>query len=217
MTYRVARSGQVFGPYSEVEVRQYIASGNIGPADLVQPDDTGGWVPVTSLFPQGNAPYSPVPPVTGPRVLYPDPPNLPWWMLLLLGVVTSGVFFVIWDIVQASWLKRISRNSTAILFYIGVAIMYLVKLPAFWSTEGFSVLHGFHFHGPGLGVVGTVVSISARFVFRKELLEHFNAQEGIGLRLNGFLTLILGGIYFQFHFNKINELKKATNLSVPAI
>jgi hypothetical protein len=220
MTYRIARSGQTFGPYTEAEVRQYIASGNIGGSDLVQAEGSGDWVPVMSVFPLATVPPSPVmPPVTGPRALYPDPPDFPWWGALLLGMVTGGLFFVVWDIVEASWLKRIERGTTSLLLYIGVAILYLFKLPSMWSTMNYNMFGGplVHEHGGTLGGVGFILAVVAKFVFRRELMDHFNGREGIGLRLSSFWTLLLGGVYFQYHFNKINQVKRATNRSVPAV
>lgn len=219
MTYRVARSGQIFGPYTDAEIRQYLASGNIGMSDMVQAEGSFDWVPVLQLFPLVTMPPTPAPQVTGPKVLYPDPPDFPWWGALLLGMVTGGLFFVVWDIVEASWLKRIEKNSTAFLLYIGVSVLYLFKLPGMWSTMNYNMFGGpsIHGHGGSLGAVGFVLAIAARFVFRRELLEHFNVREGIGLRLSGFMTLVFGGLYFQYHFNKINEMKRATNRSVPAV
>ena len=210
----------MFGPYTEAEIRQYIASGNIGLSDYVQVEGSGDWVPVLERFPLTSVPppISFAPPV-GPTVLYPDPPDFPWWGALLLGMVTGGLFFVVWDIVEASWLKRIETKSTAFLLYIAVAVMYLFKLPGMWSTMNYNMFGGpaMHSHGGTLGGLGFILAIVARFIFRRELLEHFNVREGIGLRLNGFLTLAFGGLYFQYHFNKINEVKRATNRSVPAV
>lgn len=220
MTYRIARSGQTFGPYTDVEIRQYIASGNIGLSDLVMAEGSGEWVPVLSLFPLATMP--PAPPVaTIPtaRVLYPDPPDFPWWGALLLFFVTGGIFLVVWDIVEASWMKRIEKNSTAFLMYIGVAMLYLFRLPGMWSTMNYNMFGGpnMHTHGGSLGSLGIILAIIARFVFRRELQDHFNQREGIPLQLSWFWTLILGGVYFQFHFNRINQLKRATNRSVPAV
>ncbi len=210
MTYRIARGGQTFGPYTGAEVRQYIASGNIGPFDLVQHEAGGSWVPVRELFPVVAAP--PAPPIsTLPATVYPPPPDLAWWVVLLLGLITTGVFSVVWDIVQASWLKRVERNSTAFLFYVGVAVLYLFKLPGILATATYNIFGGpaVHNHNFGLGGLSFLLLIIARFVFRRELLEHFNQREGIALRLNGFWTLVLGGIYFQYQFNRINQIKRA--------
>ncbi len=220
MTYRVARSGQIFGPYTEEEIRQYIVSGNVGLSDLVQPEGSGDWVPVLQVFPLTTIPAAPMrPPVAGPVTFYPDPPDFPWWGAALLWMVTGGLFLVVWDVVMASWLKRIERNSTALLLYIGVAILYLFKLPSMWSTMKYNMFNGpsVHTHGPGLGTFAAILVVVARFVFRRELMQHFNEREGIGLRLNGLWTLLFGGLYFQYHFNKINEMKRATNRSVPAV
>lgn len=218
MTYRIARSGQTFGPYTDAEIRQYIGSGNIGPNDLVQAENSGDWVPVVQLFPLATVPVTPPPSVAGPTVLYPDPPDFPWWGALLLGMVTGGLFFVVWDIVEASWLKRLDRTSNALLFYIAVAVLYLFKLPSMWSTMNYNMFGGpaIHTHSGSLGSIGFILAVVARFVFRRELLDHFNNRERIPLQLSGFLTLCFGGLYFQYHFNKINQIKRATNTSVPA-
>ena len=151
----------------------------------------------------------------GPAQSYPDPPDFPWWAALLLLFITGGLFMVVWDIVEASWMKRINKGTSALLLYIGVAVLYLFKLPSMWSTMDYNMFGGPLVHTSGtLGSIAFILVIAARFVFRRELLEHFNHQERIGLKLSGFLTLILGGVYFQYHFNKINELKRATNRSV---
>jgi hypothetical protein len=69
--------------------------------------------------------------------------------------------------------------------------------------------------GEGLGLAGLALAIVARFVFRNELLRHFNGPEPLGLRLNAFWTLLFGGLYFQFHFNRINERKRMLRMNVP--
>lgn len=217
MTYRIARNGQVFGPYTEGEIRQYLASGNILLIDLAQAEGQADWVPVSQLFSWAGSAQTP--PQQRPAALYPDPPDFPWWGALLLGIITGGVFFVVWDVIEASWLRRIERGSTALLLYVGVAILYLFKLPGIWYTVDYNVFSGplVHTHTPGLGLAGLVLTIVARFVFRRELLEHFNGPEPLGLRLNAFWTLIFGGLYFQYHFNRINELKRVAQVSVPTI
>ncbi len=220
MTYRIARGGQVFGPYSDAEMRQYIASGNVGLSDHVQVDGSTNWVRVLDLFPLTTPP---MPAASSARsmvapVLYPDPPDFPWWAALLLGMLTGGVFFVIWDIVEASWLKRIERQSSALFLYIAVAVLYLIKLPDILIAMRHSIFRGPFVHPHGaLGTAAFIVVIVARFRFRRELLDHFNVHEGLALRLSGLWTLVLGGLYFQYHFNQINAVKRATNRSVSVV
>lgn len=220
MTYLIARGGQTFGPYTEPEVRQYIASGNIGLSDLVQAGNTGDWVPVATLFPSEegfNA--APTAESFGSPLGYSAPPDFPWWAALLLGLVTGGLFFVFWDIVQASWMKRVEKNSAALLLYIGIAILYLFKLPSMWNTVSYNMFGGpeIHTHGSTFGSIGLILAVVARFVFRRELLDHFNIRERFPLRLNAFWTLCFGGLYFQYHFNRINQARRLGMAGAPAI
>jgi hypothetical protein len=234
MTYRIARDGQLFGPYTAAEVQAYLADGHIVPTDLAQlegalHEGAQVWLPVAELFPA--APTGIVPPPApagypashpgGLPTLFPDPPDLPWWLALLLGLLTLGAFFVIWDLVLSSWLRRVDRSSTAIGYYVAIAVLYVMKLPGEWSTFRYNIgydIEPAHSHYSWLiSLAGIVLFFASRFVFRTELLRHFNGPEPIGLRLGPIMTFFFGGIYFQYHFNRINELKRALRLSVPGV
>lgn len=213
MTYRIARGPEVFGPYTIEEVHRLLAAGNIVPRDLAQAEGWGEWRPVGELFPAPAAQAA----SAAPLPLYPDPPDLPWWVALILGIVTGGLFFVIWDIVEAGWMRRINARSAALGLYVVVAILYVLRLPQEWHSVAYNA-----FNGPlvietplghAVGLAALALAIVARFVFREELLRHFNGPEPLGLRLNAFWTLLFGGLYFQFHFNRINERKRVLGLS----
>jgi hypothetical protein len=212
MTYKIARGAQVFGPYAADEVYRLLAAGNIVPTDLAQGEGMQEWRPVGQLFPAAAA---------GARMLFADPPDLPWWVALILGIVTGGLFFVIWDIVEAAWMRRVSERSVALGLYVVVAILYVLRLPEAWHIVAYNALNGplvvVTPLGQGLGLAGLGLAIAARFVFRNELLRHFNGPEPLGLRLNAFWTLLFGGLYFQFHFNRINEQKRMLRVSVPGV
>ena len=203
MTYRIARGAQVFGPYAADEVYRLLTAGSIAPTDLAQAEGMQGWRPLGELFPA---------PQIGTALLYPDPPDLPWWVALLLGILTGGLFFVIWDIVEAAWMRRVAERSAALALYFVVAILYVLRLPQAWHIVAYNAFNGPAVVvtplGQSLGLAGLALAIAARFVFRNELLGHFNGPEPIGLRLNAFWTLLFGGLYFQFHFNRINEKKR---------
>jgi uncharacterized protein DUF4339 len=212
MTYRIARGAQVFGPYAAEEIYRLLAAGNIVPTDLAQGEGMPDWRPVSELFPA---------PAMGARMLFPDPPDLPWWVALILGIVTGGLFFVLWDIVEAAWMRRVSERSTALALYVVVAILYVLRLPEAWHIVEYNAFNGplvvVTPLGHGMGLTGLALAIAARFVFRNELLRHFNGPEPLGLRLNAFWTLLFGGLYFQFHFNRINEQKRMLRMSVPGV
>src|ERR1700761_3667988 len=126
MTYRIARDGQLYGPYTEEELRKYLASGNILLTDLAQSEASDQWLPVGQLFP-------PVIPNAGKVIatttLYPNPPDLPWWLAIIIEIFTGGLFFIAWDIVESWWMYRVNPRSIAVWLYIASAVLFLLYLP----------------------------------------------------------------------------------------
>lgn len=217
MTYRVARNGQIYGPYSLLEIERHISTGNIVATDLAQPEGGEEWLTIESLFPTSPIPVARSLP-GGLPTLYPDPPNLPWWLMLLLSALTLGIFSTVWDVYESFWLRRIDRTSLSIFFYIASAVVFFMKLPGTWHTVLYNIgwSEGVPEGSSLLFMLFTIaIAITARFLFRKELLRHFNGREPIGLRLSWFLTLCCGGVYFQYHFNRINAVKHTLRVSVP--
>src|SRR5580700_1339258 len=158
MTYKIARGAQVFGPYAADEVYRLLAAGNIVPTDLAQGEGMQDWRPVGELFPA---------PLIGTIMLYPDPPNLPWWVALLLGIVTGGLFFVVWDIVEAAWMRRVWERSAALGLYVVVAILYVLRLPEAWHIVAYNAFNGPLVVatplGKSVGLAGLALAIAARF------------------------------------------------------
>lgn len=218
LTYRIARNGTLYGPYSLPELERHMRSGHVVATDLVQPEGGDEWLPVAELFPaESFPPARPLP--GGLPALYPDPPDLRWWAIIPLSIVTLGIFSTLWDVWQALWLRRIHRRSIALYLYLGAVVLFFLKLPA--TVE--QVLYNIGFTDVtssstswSLVFITLTLAISSRFVFRSELLDHFNRTEPIGLSLNPILTLIFGGLYFQYSFNRINHLKRTLRISVPS-
>ena len=72
----------------------------------------------------------------------------------------------------------------------------------------------YHFsrHPPLIGLVAIaawVVRLIARFSMKASLEQHFNGPEPIGLRLSGLMTFFFGGLYHQYHLNRIVDIKNA--------
>ena len=162
---------------------------------------------------------------------YPDAPNLHWGLLLLIGFLFN-LFFIIWDFVQAAWLKKVAPASTALANYITAwVLMLLAVVVAIASGVSFATSQASNQSGnvtPGAGVIvalliagliylgGLVMYIVARFAERAALEQHFNGPEPVGLKLSGVMTFFFGSLYFQYHLNRINALKQAARMGVRA-
>jgi hypothetical protein len=62
-----------------------------------------------------------------------------------------------------------------------------------------------------------VLFLVAVFSMRSSMEEHFNGPEPIGLKLSGVMTFFFNILYFQYHFTRINELKRAARYRGAAI
>jgi len=213
--YRIARDGQTFGPYTEDEVRQYLASGNLVEGDLACLDGMNKWQPLIKLLPKKKKEKPPKKSLLDPaglRASIPSPPDMPWVMAAALAFFTSFTFLVAWDVVEAAWLYRVEKRSRAIWYYALAALFFLLNARAFYTKiKHIDIFGPFSYatHATYLTLGLVVMIFIARFSMRASLLQHFNTTEPIGLRLSWFWTLIFGGLYFQFHFNRINELKRS--------
>ena len=213
MPYTVSRNGQTYGPYTLEDLQRYVAAGNILPSDMAKSDEMPDWLPVSQIL---GTP-TPVPPAaptyaqpTG--IPYPDPPNLNWGLELLLGFFTCGLFVVAWNLVIATWGKRIQPASNALMYYIIATVLILVN---FGGSYGILIAVGHHEHphhhvfGSIIGIASWVVRLIARFTLREDIERHYNGPEPLGIRLSGVMTFFFGGIYFQYKLNEINELKQS--------
>ena len=212
MPYTVSRNGQTYGPYTLEDLQRYVAAGNILPSDMAKSDEMPDWLPVSQIL---GTP-TPVPPVaptyTQPTgALYPDPPNLNWGLELLLGFFTCGLFVVVWNLVIATWGKRIQPASNALMYYVIATVLIFAH---FGGSYGVLIALGHHQHphqhvfGSIIGIASWVVRLIARFTLREDIERHYNGPEPFGIRLSGVMTFFFGGIYFQYKLNEINELKQ---------
>lgn len=222
MPYHVTREGQTYGPYSLEDLRRYVASGNVLLSDLAKSDDAAEWVPVAQVLgtsapppasPPPVYPAAPVNPYGAPAVSpYPDPPNLHWALVLVISICTCGVFSIIWDFVQVLWMKRVQPQTKALQYFICYVVASVLNggLSAGVSA---SIVAGQtpHRHPLSwvLGIATFVLIILYRFSMKNSLEQHYNTAEPLGLRLGPVMTFFFGGLYFQYHFNRINEIKQA--------
>ena len=228
MLYHVTRNGQNYGPYTLEDLQRYVASGNVLPSDLAKSDEMAEWVPVGQLLggsvpPPNQASFPPyaggVAPGYAPgAVPYPEPPNLHWALVLLIGVFTCGLFSVVWSFVQAAWMRKVNPRSNAIFFYTAYVV---ISFGGTFTRMFLMFASGLHRQYLGLAIPVWVITIVlvelAFFDMRRSMEQHFNGPEPIGLSLSGVMTFFFGMLYFQYHFTRINELKRLARYRGAAI
>jgi hypothetical protein len=208
--YHLSRGGRTLGVYPESRIREYIAQGRVAPADLVWKAGMPNWVPASQLFEfPHEAPPPPLvesyaPPVAVPPApLLKPPPAFHWGWVLLLSILTLGLFYVVWAFVQAVWVKRIDRSSNALKL---LAIYLVLTIIGEWladssgSKDAPQVLVG-----ALLSLAGAVTSIFAFFSMRRSLLARYGdgGVEPAGLQLGRVMTFFFNVLYFQYHLTRI--------------
>ena len=245
--YHVSRAGQNYGPYTLEDLQRYVASGNILPTDLARSESMSEWLPVSQILgggvsttmPPATSPFAPegVPAAYGAQPAYgvpagasPNPPNLHWALVLLIGLFTCGIFFPVWLIVEAVWMRKVAPQSKAIFYYIAYIVLAvlgnIVRAAVFASMAWQNSYAGFGVPPPALGVAGLffsaifglVVIVALElgyFDMKRHMEQYYNTVEPIGLKLSPVMTFFFGIFYFQYHFTRINEMKRAGQYTVP--
>jgi hypothetical protein len=221
MQYQVSRNGQMYGPYTLEDLQRYVASGHILPSDLAKSEEMAEWIPVSQI--PGAMPVYAAPAAYGQGAYaqgsypqggvggYPDAPNLNWALELLLGFLTCTLFVIAWNLVIASWAKRVQPTSKALMYYIIATVLMVLNFGGSYGGVVATMHHQPHHQSVFGGIIAIatwVVRLIARFTLRDTLEQHYNGPEPMGLRLSAVMTFFFGGIYFQYKLNRINETKE---------
>jgi hypothetical protein len=230
MLYHVSRNGQNYGPYTLEDLQRYVAAGNVLATDLAKSDEMPDWIPVAQVLgtsmPAAPAPVVAygvaVPAYPAAASAYPDPPNLHWALVLLIGFFTCGLFPLVWMFVQAVWMRKVNPNSKALFYYIAAMVLCVIVTGANIATIASSGVMGTRPAGISAllavcGIAYFVLFLLAIFTMRSDMEEHFTGPEPIGLSLSGVMTFFFSVYYFQYHFSRINEIKRAARYGGAAI
>jgi hypothetical protein len=141
----------------------------------------------------------------------PLPPALHWGVVLLLTVVTFGVFAWVWMFVEASYVRKIRPQSKALVYYaialpglfLGSFLVGLLQAMIPGSAKEFTAV-------VQLGFV--VLLMMGHFSLKSSLEEYFTTVENIHLRLNGGMTFFFNTVYFQYHLSRIRRWKQTGEL-----
>jgi hypothetical protein len=231
MNYFVARNGQTYGPYSLETVRKYLSEGSMLASDVARTDEMTSWATLGEVVPD------PPPPPPNAGVIAPQqaaqayppprpaniPPSLHWALVLLFGLLTSGVFITIWAFVEAIWVRNIdpaSRATRDLVYAIvmpilgaGLCAILLVMGGASLSMDNRSVVGASSFGMAflvffGFAIGGVVFHIKAFFGIRASMERYYNTVEPINLRLSAVMTLFFNVLYFQYHMTRIADWKQ---------
>ncbi len=173
-------------------------------------------MPNAGMAPSGASPYPGGTVYSGVPAYYgapasslagPVPPDFHWALVLLIGMITCGIFFWVWFFVETAFVRKIRPQSNALI----IAIIALVCSFAgsFLRIFSYSVIHrGYSPFGISLSLASLALVIAAAFIMKSELEEYYNSVEPINLRLNGVMVFFFAVFYFQHHFSRISRWKK---------
>jgi hypothetical protein len=137
----------------------------------------------------------------------PVPPDFHWALVLLLAVITCGLFGWAWLFVEAAYVRRIDRESNGVLWSVISFVLVFVG----WFVNGISrAMDGQP--SPWTGVLlfaAFILFLVAIFQIRSDLEDYYNIVEPINLKVNGVLTFFFGILYLQHHFSRIARWKKS--------
>jgi len=209
MNYFVKRGEQQYGPYTLAELQLFTQQGHIAPTDLARSEAMEEWMPASQIIGNISMPApvgagfgaiaqgaSPVPMMTANV-----PPNLHWGIVLGLSIVTCTLFGVVWMFVEAAYVRKLRKESNALLYLALYALTIAGPFLQFVSRDLAQVV-------PFLNIIGWVFYLSAAFSMKSSLEDYYNSEENIGLNLSGVMTFFFAVYYFQYHFNRINDWKR---------
>jgi GYF domain 2/Domain of unknown function (DUF4234) len=130
----------------------------------------------------------------------PMPPGMEWWLVLIIAILTCGIFAWVWMFIQANFVKQIRPACQALMFYaLGIGGIFAVMLLFF--VRSLVML------APLLNIGCSIAIIVGHFQMKAAIEDYYNTTEPINLRLNGVMVFFFNVLYFQYHFARIKKWK----------
>jgi hypothetical protein len=138
---------------------------------------------------------------------FPVPPRLHWAWVLVLSIVTFGIFWMVWLAVQAHWVRKATGNGRAFAWSLAYAVLIplivVLEVAAqiiFYSTQRGDFITDFVNSLSDLSRVLAFLLYIASVFMLKSALE----RQLIRIPLHGLATLFFGPVYFQYYLRKFN-------------
>jgi hypothetical protein len=149
----------------------------------------------------------------------PMPPDMQWWLVLIIGMFTCGLFVIFWIYKQAQFVKKIDPQCDAPKFYLYALILYVAGYVTVFAGALAAAAMGSDIAMilPMLGQLvilgGVVCLILAAFKMRTAIHNYYTMVEPMGINLmdttGAVLTFFFSIYFFQYHFANIAARKKA--------
>jgi len=134
-----------------------------------------------------------------------------WALLLILGSVTLGIYYIVGIVKQLQFIKRIDPQNPSgklLLLALAGAVGYGVLVGVAVALQSGTLIATIGALGSLLNLGITAMCIVAYFKMRASLLQYYNTVENIGLKLSGVMTFFFNILYFQYHFHRIAKWKQ---------
>ena len=124
-----------------------------------------------------------------------------WALVLVLSIVTCGIFGLFWMFKQALYAKKLDPASQGVTFYTGWVACAVGAIVVSWLTNG-------SFVSTLVNLAGLALLILGAFNIRDTLQRHFTTNEPVGLSLHPVMTFFFTGLYFQYHLSRIANWRR---------
>jgi len=137
----------------------------------------------------------------------PAPPRLHWGWVLVLSVLTLGLFLSVWMVVVGWWIKKATICEAA--FWWSLAYMLVFPFAVLLGLGGAVAarmgadsisIYVYMATASDLIRLASIVLYLVAVFGTKQLLE----AAPIDIPLNGLMTFFFGPIYFQYHLHDYN-------------
>jgi hypothetical protein len=201
----VGQSGKKYGPYRESIVRAWLDEGKFASNALAWRVGMEHWAPLRQLFPvepvalaaapapQREPIYAahamPAPVVEDAdaiamahRLRTPAPPAMHWALVLLLAIVTAGVFAVAWSYVQARWVRRLDPRSRA-RWWLTLSLLVAIPTSLFYGAaiaahiDGATIAPDTIRVGAGLLVASWLCHVGAYAMMLRTIRQYLRARQ----------------------------------------
>lgn len=148
------------------------------------------------------------PPPLDDRAGVPMPPRLHWALVLLFGLLSCGLFYVVWYFVHSSYAKKLDPKSNATLYMIVAVVCYLIYgvASATALSQNEMVLGVGLLAQLGFGLIGLVFFYCAYFSIAKSL-ERVLPKHGLRPWLGGITLFFFHVFYVQGQLSWIARWK----------